>query len=560
MHFEPGAIFVQRAVTLWDGKGFTGNSFTIGIGQRRLFGLEDFNDAASSIQVPAGLVAVMYQHADDFGPYGLYVDLLEDTPDLSIYGLDKQISYVTVFETSNPQGYVWARAIGSGTSFVSGHWERARANGQLPPNPGVGAVGPPLPSQAPPPTTVVQVTGSTFAIQVLGPQSPIQAQQWDHAINDQFGVLGSDYRGAEEIGSAAFERASNNPIIPDFINFWYPQIQPRDHRGRYFKRTLIGTVDHAEIAALDGTYEDHDFNILVTPNDAHRYLIDEGHPRTYTDIMSTEWNATFHQHGQASCDDVNSVRDFTFVDVEILPSSDVHAGVSEGLRDRIEAVPSRTIGVYGPWIYDKGHCCHSEIHPSEEVWWRDLGSGGSATYSFNVFCDASKRFWWRDQMDDGTKLKPWGAPPITGVFAIAFEVNQPSPIVPVRPLEFRVTEIDSLNVARKTTGSPVTELTYLGATLARFIPANDLFSASFEQIGTGPDGRIRGFLVLETTVGLLTQKLVNDTYPAGVDVNAIPQDDERKVYEKEEGRHLFQVHQAFSGGVVFPTVQPQSTS
>jgi hypothetical protein len=312
----------------------------------------------------------------------------------------------------------------------------------------------------------------------------------------------------------------------------------RDHREQpYFKRTLIGTVADVHIADISGTFEDHDLNISITPDARHQFLITDGHPREYTDIMSAEYNLTFGQFGQSSCNDAASVEEFNFIEAEILPSSDLSSGVAEGLRDRIAAAGSRLIGVYGPWIYDKGHCCHAEIHPAEQIWWR-VDSQSTTIYHFNVICDASKRFWWRNQMDDGTKLKPWGAPPIVGMFAIAFEIDPAT-----SPLVFETSDISGHNVGNKSNGQPVAELTYQGITLLRFVPHNDAFTVSFEQVGTGDNGRIRGFLVLETSVGTLTQTVVNDHYPPGTDVNAIDQDDERTVFDKQEGHYMFTVSQ-----------------
>jgi hypothetical protein len=69
-------------------------------------------------------------------------------------------------------------------------------------------------------------------------------------------------------------------------------------------------------------------------------------------------------------------------------------------------------------------------------------SSTTSTYTLNVFCDGSKRLWWRSQMDDGTKLKPWGAPPIKGLFAIAFEAE-----LGKGPVVFEVTDLDRFNVA-----------------------------------------------------------------------------------------------------------------
>jgi hypothetical protein len=549
-----GGIFQLQKVVLFEAPDFAGRSLSLDIGEHRFFSPEDFNDVASSIRVPAGLVAMLYEHADEGGGYGRAVDLLEDCPNLTIYDFDKKVSYVSVFAAATAEGMVWARAIIESGSFVAGHWERRRASGQGPANPGVAAVSPPLPSRAPPARTAIRVDGTTSVITTLGPQDHPESFTWEHVVADQFGVIGSDFRGAEEIGTAAFERASNNIAIPDFINFWYPQVQPRDHRAPH-KRTLIGTVDGVYIADVSGTYEDHDLNILIAPDDLHRYLVTEAHPREYTDIMAVQWQSGLHGtlwQGQPDCDDPKSVREADFVEAEILASSDLNSGVNELLRDSIAAVGDRKIGVYGTWIYDKGHCCHSEIHPAEQLWWReDLGD--RSVYHCAVVCDASKRFWWRDEMDDGTKLKPWGAPPVTGVFAIAFEVAPPSPTRPTPGLVFAVADLSSHNLAAASGGTSAHTLVYQGVALVSFVPSNDAFSVSFEQVGTGPNGNIRGFLVIEATVGTLTQRVVDAHFPAGTDVNAIDQDDERRVFSKEEGHYMFTVTQRASqlvGGVL----------
>jgi len=538
---DTGAVFVLQQVTLFEAPNFAGRSVTLDQGQHRFFTPADFNDVASSVRVPAGLVAILYEHADEGGGYGRWVDLLEDCPNLAVYDFDKQVSFVTVFGVFTADGHVWARGVMQDGTFIPGHWERKRASGQLPPNPGVGTVGPPLPSHAPPPRTTIRVDGTTSVITTLAPQDHFQSSTWEHAVADQFGVIGSDFRGAEQIGTAAFERASNNTFIPDFLNFWYPQVQPRDHRVP-FKRTLIGTVDDVHIAEVSGTYEDHDLNILIAPDDLHRYLVTEAHRREYTDIMSAQWNLSFHKFGQPDCDDATSVREADFVEAEILASSDLDSGVNELLRDTIAAAGDRRIGVHGAWIYDKGHCCHSEIHPAEQLWWReDLAD--RSVHHCAVVCDASKRFWWRDQMDDGTKLKPWGAPPVTGVFAFAFEVAAAGPAHETPGLVFEVADLSSHNRATGPAGTATHTLSHQGATLVSFVPDNDAFSVSFEHVGTGPSGTVRGFLVIEATVGKLTQKVVDSRFPAGTDVNAIDQDDERRVFAKEEGHYFFTVTQ-----------------
>ena len=265
--------------------------------------------------------------------------------------------------------------------------------------------------------------------------------------------------------------------------------------------------------------------------------------------MSQQWHLSAHQSGQPDCDDAKSVESFTFVEAEIQPSSDLSSGIVQGLRDRLSAAGAGRIGVYGPWIYDKGHCCHSEIHPAEQIWWREDAAAGPVLH-LNVICDASKRFWWRSQMDDGTKLKPWGAPPIVGVFAVAFEVDVPDAVRPSAPVTFEVSLVSGHNVATVSSGSPTSRLEYQGRTLIRFVPNSDAFTVTFEQVGTAENGRIRGFLVLETSVGRLRQRRVDRKYPAGTDVNSIPEGDERKVFRKEEGHHMFTLSRRVEAPVV----------
>jgi hypothetical protein len=552
------ATFVANSVTIFEEPNFGGRSKTLGVGEHRFLTPDDFNDVVSSIRVPAGFAAMLFEHADDGGGFGRSVDLLEDCADLSKLNFNDVTSYITVFATHRPDGFIWVRNSLQNGQFVAGHWERQKAGGGPPPSP-VAVVSPPLPPHAGKPvTTVIQVNGAQSTITSLGPQTFLDASLWEHATADQMGVIGSDFRGVEEIGSAAFERGSNNFFIPDNLNFWYPQKQPNDHRSVvFFKRTLVGKVESVHIANIPGTFEDHDVNIDITPNEKYQYLISEAHPREYTALMSAQWNGSFHQSGQPDCDDSKSVAEFNFVEAEIMPNGDIHAATAQRLNDMILIRAQRDVCIYGPWIYDKGHCCHSEIHPAEQIWWRDDISSGEKRYTFNVFCDASQRFWWRDQMDDGTKLKPWGAPPIKGLFAIAFEADLGNPVeaaVGKHTVKFEVSNIDDFNVATIPGGNQAYNLVFQNNVLVTFIPHNDAFKVTYENVGLAGANKVRGFLVIETSVGTVTQKatklsievpgqptpvIVN--IPPGTDVNTIDQAFERRAFEKVEGHYMFAV-------------------
>jgi hypothetical protein len=125
-------------VVIYADSNFSGDSRSLPIGNYRL---NDFNDVASSIKVPPGLGAIIYEHADEGGGYGISVDFLEDHNDLSRFDFNDKVSYISVFSTNRP-GYFWARNSIQNGQFLAGHWERARAANQINP---VAVVSPPLP-------------------------------------------------------------------------------------------------------------------------------------------------------------------------------------------------------------------------------------------------------------------------------------------------------------------------------------------------------------------------------------------------------------------------------
>ncbi len=191
--------------------------------------------------------------------------------------LEPQVTQLTQLLNSEPPqdrvgGQARLKAL-SEQAFAAGQQYAACLAAQAPP---------------PPPVTAIAVSGPRSTITVLGPQSAQHASQWNQAISDQIGVIGNDFRAPEEIGSAAFERASNNVLIPDFFDFWFPQTMPSDN-GHHFKKSLAGKIQNVHIAAISGTYEDNDLNIDIVPNPNYKDLLKYAHPREYTDIMSAEW-------------------------------------------------------------------------------------------------------------------------------------------------------------------------------------------------------------------------------------------------------------------------------
>jgi hypothetical protein len=131
---------LNPCVVIYADSNFSGDSRSLPIGNYRL---NDFNDVASSIRVLPGLVAIIYEHADFGGGYGTSVDLLEDHNDLTVFGLNDKVSYVSVFKSEKP-GFFWARNSRQNGTFVAGHWQQVSIIGMHPINI-VAVVAPPLP-------------------------------------------------------------------------------------------------------------------------------------------------------------------------------------------------------------------------------------------------------------------------------------------------------------------------------------------------------------------------------------------------------------------------------
>lgn len=129
---------IAAKVDLFDQPNFTGQSKSLAPGQ---YLLSDFNDIASSIRIPKGMVAVVYEHGYAKGGYGNYVDLLEDCADLSQYSLTDKASYISIFNADRDASFTWARARMRDNQYVSGHWERKRAGGGGPDNAPPAVVG-----------------------------------------------------------------------------------------------------------------------------------------------------------------------------------------------------------------------------------------------------------------------------------------------------------------------------------------------------------------------------------------------------------------------------------
>lgn len=130
-------------------------------GRQKSFGIDDhvipldFNDVASSIKVPKGLVAIVFEHADAGGGYGLWVDFLEDQPNLARYNLDEEISYLKIFRAKTSDGGTWVRNHKLNGEFKPGYFHMGRSQPPAYPDPVVGR----KPENIKPPPVTCTVTG-----------------------------------------------------------------------------------------------------------------------------------------------------------------------------------------------------------------------------------------------------------------------------------------------------------------------------------------------------------------------------------------------------------------
>jgi hypothetical protein len=164
-------------VTFYEHANYSGNSKSFAPGEYRLTGAADFNDMYSSVKVPAGMGVYIYEHADEKGGYGHLTDLLEDVPDLSVYDLNDKVSYINVFTTTNPNGFVWVRGRNANGQFVAGHWERKKANGSLPDNR--------------PPAVVSEQPSRTLPVDDIAfapPATQAEIDELTDVLNNQMGV------------------------------------------------------------------------------------------------------------------------------------------------------------------------------------------------------------------------------------------------------------------------------------------------------------------------------------------------------------------------------------
>ena len=261
-------------VTIYDAVNFGGRSAILAVGGTRLSGPGAPIAKVSSIKVPSGTVAVVYELADNAGGYGRSADLMEDYADVSTLGL-AGISYVEIFlaqreapvrtdapartaaagattavagattaaagATTAAVQEVWARGAVVNGTYVAGHWQVGAQVATL----GTVFVSPgPLPH-------LLHITN-------------IQGQDW---TNPPYNVSSSNW-SSQVVGGATYDASDAHPY--EWVSVLNPTLEQDDEVG------VAGFAVAVDLSGADLPFTHPfggDFEFGVVPDAAYTNLL-----------------------------------------------------------------------------------------------------------------------------------------------------------------------------------------------------------------------------------------------------------------------------------------------
>ena len=317
-------------VTIYQDINFGGRSEALEVGGHRL-GSAQLNDQISSIKVPAGLVALAYEHADGAGGYGRSVDFLEDHADLRALGLNDKISYIHVFPAERDvqvrdhrRGHparstshvVWARGAVVGGRYFAGHWVPQPVHPR-PPGPAVVSPGP-LPHLL----HISKVTGEDW----VNPGHNTSSNTWSSDL----------------VGGATFDGSDSHPL--EWVSVLNPQLEQDDEVG------VAGFAVAVDLSGADLPFTHPfggDFEFGIVPDSGYANLL-----------------APSNHDRHASNDNIrNAFSDGRKIGLSVNGALPLEVGAGMVPAPYRVQLGDR-IATYGRWIVDAGHGdFHTEIHP-----------------------------------------------------------------------------------------------------------------------------------------------------------------------------------------------------
>jgi hypothetical protein len=317
-------------VTLYDAVNFGGRSATLGVGGYPLTGSSAPLDKVASIQVPAGVVALVYEMADSAGGYGRSADLMENYADLSTLGL-AAIAYVQIFlaerepvavamvvRTVPTLHEVWIRGSVVNEQYVAGHF----GIGALPSAPGHAVVSPgPLPH-------LLHIT-------------TIPGQDWG---NPPYNTSPSNW-SSQVVGGTTFDGSDSHPF--EWVSVLNPTVEQDDEVG------VAGFAVAVETSAHDLPFTHpfgYDFEFAIVPDAAYTNLLaPSNRPPAIPNVTDSQVAEALTEVRAAGLPEYGAF------------AMEVEVGM---VPEPYRATPGDRVAVYGRWIVDAGHGdFHAEIHP-----------------------------------------------------------------------------------------------------------------------------------------------------------------------------------------------------
>jgi hypothetical protein len=541
---------LTQSVTLYENTNFTGRSKSLSPGSYRLNSAADVSDVVASIKVPAGVVAVIYENADEGGGYGISVDLMEDCPNLSVYNFNNKVSYVNIFSAKNSAGLIWVRSQNSGGQFVAGHWERQRANGQNP-NGIVAVVGPSLPPHAEDPNDLSKaplatqseidefnnVVNNQSGIGVLGGENsrpfyyhanqpnevvykyqklidvtrlPSGFLDWaNHKLQDKVPIIGGALGLIPYTGEIVIESIDvmkdwlvTRKSTTKWIDSWYPVKEN--------KITVCGTADtNSFICSQDYLHTqltiDKDVNLDITPSDNFKW------------VLTNRWLRSNEQAPKLEAE----VKTSNLFDYDTKSNKSVETTAPHNPL-LLKIAKNTNVCVFGPWMADILDIdgidvkipipftndqidlskldinTNDEIHPINQLWYKN-----GAEMQLIAIADGNGYF---DKTGNG-EIEASGLNH-TRSFYIAFQIPNISGNTSANGVSNPEYNIDAIgfdfdNNPATAIQTQTFALKYHGDVRIKvndnsIIKVQKTHSVSFDKVRTRPDGSIQGYIVVET--------------------------------------------------------------